>query len=137
MNDDDWMVVLGGANGLTQCDCEMDESVRELSDLANTVNKTNKQVLIVETPYRFNVNNHNINRRIKQQNNTLKHTCDRLGFPFVRINRYLSRNHYTKHGLHLNQNGKDVLAGHIINAIQYNPLQINFLEDTTVLPQEG
>lgn len=138
MNDDDWMVLLGGANGLSECECGTNECMDDIKELGLELTNNNKKFLIVETPYRYHDNTNNINNRIRHQNLKLKETSDLLGCPYIKINEILSRDHYTRHGLHLNHKGKDKVAALIVNSIKFSPkTPNNFLAQVNqVIEQE-
>lgn len=138
MNDDDWMVLLGGANGLNECECGVEECMTEVEKLGKDLKHNNKHFLIVETPYRYDTNNTNINHKIQNQNAKLKMTSDKLGCPYVRLNDSLNRYHYTRHGLHLNRKGKEVLASLIVSSVKYSPQHnpSTFLPEVSQVEQE-
>lgn len=125
MSDDDWMVLLGGANQLSECECGMTECMHEIKELGLELKQTNKQLIIVETPRRYNLSDKKTNYRIQKQNVKLKEISDKLGCPYIRLNDYLHREHFTKHGLHLNYRGKEVLADLIMSTIKHSPQPIN------------
>ncbi|KAG8335510.1 hypothetical protein J6590_066420 [Homalodisca vitripennis] len=90
--DSDLLVIVGGTNGVTE---------NSISDLGTKIDRCLKNkkryVLWVEAPYR--------------QNELIKTKCLENQWDFLSINSILDRNCYTKHGLHLNAVGKDVLCG--------------------------
>lgn len=121
MEKEDWMVLLGGANGLDECECGVNDWMNDIKELGSELNQSNKKLIIVETPYRFNNSHPRTNHRIKSLNNKLKESSDKIGCPFVRLNDFLDRSHYTKHGLHLNKRGKEVLADLVVKTIKFSP----------------
>lgn len=109
--ENDCMVVVGGVNGVNEC------SVQQLGNKLDKLatKSKGKHVAFVETPYRFDVvgNNH----LIKVQNKVIFEYCEKFNWTYLPLNNSLSWECYTKHGLHLNSKGKEILssiiAGHI------------------------
>ncbi|KAG8302281.1 hypothetical protein J6590_034594 [Homalodisca vitripennis] len=73
------------------------------------------RVVWVETPYRYDLPQHN--NLLRKQNEVLKEKCTKYKWAFLGINSLMDRSCYTRHGLHLNWMGKDVLSGVIENYI--------------------
>jgi hypothetical protein len=77
------------------------------------LSKVRGRVLWVETPHRFDRNNEN--SLIDEQNNIIKEVCKVNRWNFLNINSILDRNCFTRHGLHMNVLGKDLLCSLIGN----------------------
>lgn len=113
----DSLVVMGGLNDLT--DQGIEESVKETAKLLQEAKKLGRsnQIYLVETPYRYD--NLKLNHQIKKQNELLKEVSQNSKCPFIHINTFLYRMHYTKHGLHLNPSGKKIVSSIIQTVIEH------------------
>jgi len=70
---------------------------------------------VVETPHRFDDPKQNV--LIETQNKTLKSICNANSWCFLSISSILDRSCFTRHGLHLNPTGKDILSSLIANLL--------------------
>ncbi|KAG8291483.1 hypothetical protein J6590_058973 [Homalodisca vitripennis] len=106
--DSDFVLMVGGSNAISnQTNLELG------SGLDNLAEGLKGRVLWVETPYRFD--SPDKNEVIKKQNEIIQHKCKLNNWAFLNINSMLDRTCFTRHGLHLNKTGKDVLNDLIIN----------------------
>ncbi|KAG8333117.1 hypothetical protein J6590_009579 [Homalodisca vitripennis] len=106
--DYDFVLMVGGSNAISnQTNLELG------SGLDNLAEGLKGRVLWVETPYRFD--SPDKNEVIKKQNEIIQHKCKLNNWAFLNINSMLDRTCFTRHGLHLNKTGKDVLNDLIIN----------------------
>ncbi|KAG8276553.1 hypothetical protein J6590_063446 [Homalodisca vitripennis] len=106
--DSDFVLMVGGSNAISnQTNLELG------SGLDNLAEGLKGRVLWVETPYRFD--SPDKNEVIKKQNEIIQHKCKLNNWAFLNINSMLDRTCFTRHGLHLNKTGKDILNDLIIN----------------------
>ncbi|KAG8272775.1 hypothetical protein J6590_033432 [Homalodisca vitripennis] len=100
----DYLVMVGGTNLVTE------ESVERLDPRLDALAEgVQGRVVWVETPYRYDLPQHN--NLLRKQNEVLKAKCTKYKWAFLGINSLMDRSCYTSHGLHLNWRGKDVLSG--------------------------
>ncbi|KAG8298234.1 hypothetical protein J6590_018639 [Homalodisca vitripennis] len=100
----DYLVMVGGTNFVTE------ESVQRLGPRLDALAEGMQgRVVWVETPYRYDLPQHN--NLLRKQNEVLKEKCTKYKWAFLGINSLMDRSCYTRHGLHLNWRGKDVLSG--------------------------
>jgi hypothetical protein len=118
---DDFLIVLGGTNDIK------DKTNKHLPQIFDSLNKivplSQKTNVIINTvPFRFDMPE--LNSKIKETNKLIHNTINNLknknaknlGICF--LNERLKREHYTKHGLHLNQSGKIVLCDRLTEMIE-------------------
>ncbi|KAG8321039.1 hypothetical protein J6590_054992 [Homalodisca vitripennis] len=109
----DYLVLVGGTN------CVTEESVERLSPKLDALAVGMQgRVVWVETPYRYDLPQRN--NLLKRQNEVLKEKCTKYKWAFLGINSLMDRSCYTRHGLHLNWRGKDILSGVIESYIAYS-----------------
>ncbi|KAG8314597.1 hypothetical protein J6590_089522 [Homalodisca vitripennis] len=100
----DYLVMVGGTNFATE------ESVQRLGPgLDALAQGMQGRVVWVETPYRYDLPQHN--NLLRKQNEVLKEKCTKYKWAFLGINSLMDRSCCTRHGLHLNWREKDVLSG--------------------------
>lgn len=102
-------IVMGGVNDTR--DMTVNASIDFLEKNSSKLN----QIAIVETPYRYD--RLHLNKYIKKQNDRLKEICQKHNWKFIPINFALFRLHYTRAGLHLNFQGKNVVSTLISHTI--------------------
>jgi hypothetical protein len=120
-NKDDFLIVLGGTNDIE------DKTNKHLPQIFDSLNKVvplsqKTNVIINTVPFRFDMPE--LNSKIKETNKLIHNTINNLktknaknlGICF--LNERLKREHYTKHGLHLNQSGKIVLCDRLTEMIE-------------------
>lgn len=107
---DDCMIVMGGVNEVD------DGSVKELDNrLSHLADKAGDgRVVFIETPYRYDIGPQE-NDLITRQNCKIRNACKKHNWTYIRINELLIRDNYTRHGLHLNRSGKNIVAEAIVN----------------------
>jgi hypothetical protein len=115
-------VIIGGVNDTSGN--VVDSMINEVGSRFNNSDSCQKDCLVVvETPYRYD--DISFNDSIKYQNSKLKELCGRLGWLYVPISFALFRMHYTRHGLHLNKKGKEVVCSLIADSVM--KLKTSFL----------
>jgi hypothetical protein len=100
------VVVCGGANNIGK-----NESIKGLKYVTQFVqNRRNTNVVIMNAPHRFDLEESScVNEEIKVFNRKLKKIMKIYNLSEV-VDMSAHRDHYTKHGLHMNKRGKDWLT---------------------------
>lgn len=116
LGSNDCLVILGGVNSVTtesinKIDTKLDKLSAELK-----AHQAPPSIVVMETPYRYDTGRYN--NIISAQNKLLKGKCTSLGWTYLATNSLLSRSCYTKHGLHLNQTGKEILVSLVVSLTQ-------------------
>lgn len=99
---DDAIIIVGGTNNLPNISPEQ-LSLKKLEPLAK---RTNIVVCGISTRY----DNSKINSKVPSANAILSRESKSLKCQFFDAQLFLKRNHFTRHGLHLNNGGKIVFA---------------------------
>lgn len=97
----DIVFVLAGSNDIPNLSLKMLDT--ELQLLRNLCNSTN--VVLSSIPYQYNMEKHNTNVFATNQN--LLRLSSVYKYRYFECNFYLSRKMFTRHGLHLNEAGKE------------------------------
>ena len=115
----DVVIVCGGANNIHK-----NESIKGLKSVIQFVqNRSNTNVIIVNAPHRYDLEETSrVNKEIKVYNRKLNNIMRRYNYTEV-IDMSANRDHYARHGLHMNGTGKDWLARRIPDTI--NKLFVN------------
>uniref|UniRef100_A0A8D9BMT8 Uncharacterized protein n=1 Tax=Cacopsylla melanoneura TaxID=428564 RepID=A0A8D9BMT8_9HEMI len=118
----DIVIVLAGTNDIPLCKCKPDRTCLDsglpwcqfnstkmlnLQNLKKLAKQTN--IIVNSVPYRFDKLAF-LSTNIFETNNFLSTMCRRFGFHFFDNISFLTRRHFTKHGLHLNRWGKRLLV---------------------------
>jgi hypothetical protein len=110
----DTLITIGGSN-----DIDKSDKGGNLTSIVNFLDGTqNTNVILVELPVRYDtgVRSH-IKERIENYNKKLYKVTK--GFKHVRLVKVTpSREHFTKHGLHLNNKGKEITSKELLQSIQ-------------------
>lgn len=111
----DCLVILGGVNKVTNnsipnLEHKLDKLSLDLSKLSSP-----PTVVLVETPLRYDTKD---NSSISAQNRLFRNQCVKNKWSYLAINSMLSRDEYTKHGLHLNNVGKEIICNLVLNFIE-------------------
>jgi hypothetical protein len=116
LGNNDVIVVSGGTNDMDN-NCDKGSKVlKKMTKFMQSYNNTN--IVIMNIPHRYDLEkNSKINLKIQKVNRKLKKMLYRFGHVTL-LETDTERKFYTKHGLHLNKKGKDVLARSIANLIQ-------------------
>lgn len=113
----DFVVLLGGTNDIGECKPSQFSITQGLKAFLSL--NVNTNVIINSIPYRYDTNQFNdnifyanmvITRLVREYKGPLK-------LSYGELNTILRRNHFTRHGLHLNKAGKRVLAKNIVHTI--------------------
>jgi hypothetical protein len=108
------LVIWGGSNDIAKNNSIM--GIRHLLELVINVNHTN--VIVMSAPHRHDLmSNSCVNKEIENFNGKLRLRMERLGSVEM-IDVVNNRNLYTRHGQHLNTEGKKNMAKKIISAIE-------------------
>ncbi|KAG8245116.1 SUMO1 sentrin specific peptidase 8, partial [Homalodisca vitripennis] len=99
----DVIVIVGGTNSI---DNEEKKIEQLLISLLKKTSETN--VVLTTIPHRYD--QPQINQKIQNENKKIYKIAENQKISFIPINILLTREQYTKHGLHLNKQGKDVLC---------------------------
>jgi hypothetical protein len=102
----DVVIVCGGANNISK-----NESVKGLKCVTQFAqHRRHTNVIIMNAPHRFNLEESScVNREVKLFNRKLTQIMKRYNHTEV-IDMGSEREHYTKHGLHMNKKGKEYIA---------------------------
>jgi hypothetical protein len=105
LQDGDLLVLVGGVNDMTESGlAELSTGIDRLSGCIG-----NKSLVWTETPLRYD--NPQLNSLIVKQNRIISSKCKQHNWAFLNINSMLDRSDYTKHGLHWNRLGKELVSG--------------------------
>lgn len=113
LSEKDFIVVVGGSNDTSEA------HQKKLYDLYNKLFALlpNTNVIICETPFRFDEVEKNT--EIAATNNLVARLCNVYpNATFLPVINSMQRHHFTKHGLHMYQSGKQILSGLISNCIR-------------------
>jgi hypothetical protein len=127
---EDGLVIVGGVNGVSGGGCS--ELGVEIDRLAVGVKC---RVIWMETPFRYDRPKENA--LIRSQNNLIRSKCEQYHWTFISINSILDRNCYTKHGLHLNDLGKDLMCDLLMNYVDCSHLVANASDEQKNLVDPG
>lgn len=113
MTTDDFIVIIGGTNDITNC---LNEKY-----IPNKVEKTiqccsNTNVIVSAIPYRYDLPH--LNRKIYYINSYLQKLCDKYSNTHFLSLDALKRYHYTNHGIHLNSSGKLKMSTTIVTLMK-------------------
>lgn len=114
LSSNDCLVILGGVNEVTTDSIIEVESKLNNLGLALKSHKSPPPVVILETPNRYDLDN---NAQIKSQNRLLKEKCVEYKWTYLATNCMLDRDCYTKHGLHMNKEGKKTLCNLVLSLV--------------------
>jgi lysophospholipase L1-like esterase len=119
MTQKDVVIVCGGVNNINK-----NESNKGLKYVTHFVqNRRNTTVIIMNAPHRFDLEETScVNKEIKIFNRKLKQIMKRYNHTEV-VDMNTNRDHYTRHGLHMNKTGKERITRNIADAI--NKLFVN------------
>ena len=109
----DVVIVFGGANNVSK-----NESSKGLSYVTQFMqNRRNTNVIILNAPNRFDSEESScVNKEIKVRNRKLNKITKRYNHTEVN-DMSINRDHYTKHGLHMNKSGKEWLLRRTADSI--------------------
>jgi len=111
----DVIVISGGTNGIDNNYEKGSEVLSKLTKFMQSYNNT--KIVIMSLPHRYDlVNDSAENLAIQKLNWKLKNMTQRFSHVSL-IETNINRNHYTKHGLHLNNKGNEELARSIVNLV--------------------
>jgi hypothetical protein len=109
----DAVVVIGGSNDIGKI--ELNTNLTSIVTFLDVLQHTN--VIIAELPVRYDIGATPwINGQIKQYNKKLGIVKGHKQAKLIRIT--TDREHYTKHGLHLNSRGKESMVREILTYLQ-------------------
>lgn len=116
----DYLVVFGGTNDFGAYEPYQLTIRQGLDELLALDIETN--VIIVDVPYRYDLPdlNNNISFINKKIKGTISRYVGRTSFSHLHINNYLTREHYTTHGLHLRKSGKSLVVRLLRDLIRQN-----------------
>jgi lysophospholipase L1-like esterase len=119
MTPKDVVIVCGGSNNISK-----NESIKGFKQVTQFVqNRGNTNVIIMNTPHRFDLEESScMNKEIEIFNRKLKRIMKIYNHTEV-IDMSVNRDHYTKHGLHMNKTGKEWRARRTADTI--NKLSAN------------
>jgi hypothetical protein len=99
----DVMIVCGGTNNISKN--ESDKGLRYVTQLVH--NKRNTNMIIINAPHRFDLEESScVNKEVKVFNRKLNEIVERYSHVKA-VDMSTKRDHYTRHGLHMNKTGKD------------------------------
>lgn len=108
----DYIFILGGANDIPFLSPVRLESIfRSLCNLSQSTN-----IIFSSVPYRFDTAKFNLN--IFATNSSILKLCSTYKMYYLECNFFLSRDNFTRHGLHFNMGGKQYLCRIISNFIE-------------------
>lgn len=108
----DYIFILGGANDIPFLSPVRLESIfRSLCNLSQSTN-----LIFSSVPYRFDTAKFNLN--IFATNSSILKLCSTYKMYYLECNFFLSRDNFTRHGLHFNMGGKHYLCRIISNFIE-------------------
>lgn len=110
---DDFIIIQAGTNDMTllEPNCAKILPIKHFASLAN---KTN--IILCSIPYRYDSLAY-LSTNVYDTNTYLKYVCEKFNFTYLDTNAYLSRSHFTRHGLHYNRRGKRVLSEKILDLV--------------------
>jgi hypothetical protein len=119
----DVILISGGTNDIDKPDGKVNELLAKMIQFILKYNNTN--ILIINLPHRHDLaSSATTNSRIRSYNMKLKHFTQ--AFKHVSIVEMSSeRNNYTRHGLHMNNVGKEKLARQIAYQIEMHNKRTN------------
>ena len=122
-------VISGGTNDIDNNHEKGSEVLSKLTKFMQSYNKT--KIVIMSLPHRYDLVKDSVeNLAIQKLNWKLKNMTQRFSHVSL-IETNINRNYYTKHGLHLNNKGKEELARSIANLI--NKLVLNEDKDKPII----
>ncbi|KAL1447349.1 hypothetical protein WDU94_008901 [Cyamophila willieti] len=114
LNKDDAVIVIGGANDipllppiLPSCSHGFSSRSLNFNPLSELSSRTN--VIVCTIPYRYD-HHANLSTNIYNTNQGILFRACKYNVLSFDLNKFLSRRHFTRHGLHLNKFGKATLA---------------------------
>jgi hypothetical protein len=127
----DFLIICSGTNDINRNSSK--NAVKNITNFIMNVNHTN--IIIINVPYRYDVLNHpHINSSIKSFNSKLLKLANRfshVGITEIENNRLL----FTKHGLHLNKFGKELLSNQLglsilstLEKVSGNPIPLRWYD---------
>jgi hypothetical protein len=116
------VIVIGGSNDIAKS--ELNTNLTSIVKFLDALQHTN--VILTEIPVRYDIGASSwINEQIKQYNRKLgKVTKSYKQAKLIRIT--TNRDHYTRHGLHLNNRGKESMVKDILTNLQDKPVRHTF-----------
>jgi lysophospholipase L1-like esterase len=109
------MVLNCGANDIEKVDSSISAIITPIIDFSQKYSNTN--IIVLEIPHRHDLHHKDMtNICIQSVNTKLKSTLSRFKHVTI-LDMNTTRNHFTKHGLHLNKLGKEWLARKIASQI--------------------
>jgi len=110
-----WLILVGGTNDVTQ---NSDPSL--ISDKLTKLKTSSsfKNVILCEVPVRYD--KPYLNSAIQDLNSILLKECKKLNFGFLASSSLQNRSSFTSHGLHLSNEGKDLLCNLLEVYIRYS-----------------
>lgn len=123
----DYILIIGGSNNYYKQSAKL---INEYKKVIDNCNHTN--VIFCTIPFNY-CKNSTVNNAIQFINSSLlKLNTQSTNSKFIDINLYLGRNAFTKHGLHLNTKGKNILCDIFKQNIEKSPLlDKNYLSKIT------
>ena len=105
------VIVCGGANDVAKNNAKM--ALNQISNLVKSYNNTN--IIVINLPHRFDLMHHScVNNEIRSFNRKLRKNLKLLNHVSI-LEMCSERKFFTKHGLHLNGLGKEVMAKQLIS----------------------
>jgi hypothetical protein len=129
LGEKDVIVISGGTNDIDNNSDKGSEVLSKMTKFMQSYNNTN--IVIMSIPHKYDLDKDSrINLAIQKLNRKLK-TMAQLFKHVTIIETDSNRKYYTKHGLHLNNKGKEKLARSVANLI--NKLMLNGDKDKPVI----
>jgi hypothetical protein len=115
LSKNDVLVVWGGTR-----DVGRNESAKGLHQICNFVGNCNQtNVIVMSVPHRHYLEaNSCVNHEVKVYNRQLKSHLKPFNYACV-VDVETDRDHFTRHGLHLNLKGKEAMASTIVKTVGY------------------
>jgi hypothetical protein len=111
----DVIVLNCGANDIGKVNSSISAIITPVVDFSEKYSNTN--IIVLEIPHRHDLHHKDMtNMRIQSFNTKLKSILSRFKHVTI-LDRNITRNYFTKHGLHLNKLGKEWLARKIASQI--------------------
>ena len=111
----DVVIVWGGSKDVGRN--EVQQGIPRLQNFVESFQHTN--VILMEAPHRHDLTQDScVNKEVRRFNSKLRKCMKIYGnAEVIKVN--LERRYYTRHGLHMNVTGKELMAKNIIETIQY------------------
>lgn len=114
-NKNDFIVIMGGTNDIAKN--ESNEVVSALK--SSLINLMNTNVIVIDVPFRHDLPVFScVNKAVVDTNIKIKNICKHFKNVHLLEASKIDRTFHTRHGLHLNNKGKDTLCKDICNIIK-------------------